>query len=106
MEHINNIRKSGIDPSDVDAGQYTSVAPHVNKFALALGDVLDIVDQWQRKGRIGYCLPVLRDDLLERLEALADERRRDGCTMCHGTGAISDGYDDWDCKHCEPLAGK
>lgn len=31
MEHINDIRKSGIDPSDIDADQYTSATPHINK---------------------------------------------------------------------------
>lgn len=70
----------------------------------ALDEVLDIVDEWQREGRTGFCLPVLRGKLLAGLEVLADERRRDRCSWCDGTGKISDGYEDMNCTHCEPLA--
>lgn len=39
-------------------------------------DVLNIVREWQRKGRSGHCLPVLSGDLLERLENAAKESER------------------------------
>ena len=65
----------------------------------ALNAVLDEVSEWQLKGRSGYCMPVLRGALLEALEALADERRRDECNICGGSGVV----DDFPCAHCPQL---
>jgi hypothetical protein len=67
----------------------------------ALDEVLDLVNDWQQDGRNGHCMPVLRGKILEGLEALADERRRDNCNWCHSSGEI----DDMQCVHCKPLAG-
>lgn len=47
-----------------------------------LNAVLDKVAKWQADGRTGFCLPVLDGELLEELEALTNERRRDTCTVC------------------------
>lgn len=65
----------------------------------ALGEVLDLVDKWQRDGRSGFCLPVIRDKTLEMLEILADERRRDNCDVCASIGMV----EDMPCSHCEPM---
>ena len=65
----------------------------------ALDDVLDIVNDWQLAGRTGYCLPVLEGTLLERLEILTDERRKDNCSICGGSGLV----DEFECSHCKPL---
>lgn len=70
----------------------------------ALGEVLDLVDEWQRNGRTGFCMPVLRDELLVSLEALADERRRDRCNIRNGTGELDDHGEKWPCAHCTPLS--
>lgn len=67
----------------------------------ALDDILDMIDDWQKDGRNGHCMPVIRGKLLEALEELADERRRDNCKWCHSSGYI----DDMPCTHCRPLAG-
>jgi hypothetical protein len=67
-----------------------------------LNDVIDLIEEWQNAGRTGFCLPVIRDDLLAALEELADERKRDKCTICNSTGKIE--YGD-SCMHCRPLAG-
>lgn len=68
-----------------------------------LNEILDLIDEWQNAGRNGFCLPVIRGDLLTSLENLADERRRDKCTICNSTGKIE--YD-YTCQHCRPLADK
>lgn len=71
----------------------------------ALDDILDLIDQWQRDGRNGHCRPVIiYGKQLEALEELADERRRDNCKQCDGTGASNDGLDTH-CQNCKPLAG-
>jgi hypothetical protein len=41
----------------------------------ALDSILDLVGGWQAAGRNGFCLPVIRGDLLTSLEALADSRK-------------------------------
>ena len=64
-------------------------------------EILDLIDEWQNDGRTGFCLPVIRGDLLASLEHLADERRRDKCTICNSTGKIE--YGD-SCQHCKPMA--
>jgi hypothetical protein len=68
----------------------------------AFNAILDQVEEWQMKGRTGFCLPVIRGDLLTKLEELVDERRRDKCTFCYGTGFIQDYEDKWKCTHCMP----
>ena len=67
------------------------------------GYVMAEVRKWQEEGRLGFCLPVLRGELLDRLERLSDEWTREHCTCCDGTGKCTDGYDKWDCAACEPL---
>lgn len=69
----------------------------------ALNAVLDKVAEWQERGRSGYCLPVLDGALLEGLEAMTNERRRDLCTVCGGSGEIEDYENHWPCRHCEPI---
>ena len=44
-----------------------------------LNEVLDLVDKWQIDGRTGFCLPVIRGELLEKLEKLSDDRRMNSC---------------------------
>lgn len=66
------------------------------------GYVMAEVRKWQEAGRSGYNMPVLRGELLERLEKLADNWTREHCTCCDGTGKCTDGYDKWDCVACEP----
>lgn len=68
-----------------------------------LNAVLDEVSQWQADGRDKTAPPALRDALLDALEELADERRRDNCDVCNGNGVVNDGYEDWTCQHCLPL---
>jgi len=72
-----------------------------NQEKAALNEVLDLIDEWQNAGRTGFCLPVIRGGLLSSLEELADDRRRDKCTICNSTGKIE--YGD-SCCHCRPLA--
>jgi hypothetical protein len=62
---------------------------HLDGLAQCLRDAADAVD---------------RSVCAEQLEVLADERRRDRCSWCDGTGKISDGYEDMNCPHCSPLA--
>ena len=66
--------------------------------------VLAVVRKWQEEGRSGFSLPVLKGESLNRLEAVSDAWVRDKCSWCHGTGKLGDGYDEWDCAHCEPLS--
>ena len=73
----------------------------IREHKAALDDILDLIYDWQIDGRVGYCLPVIRGKQLEALEVLADERRRDNCKRCDGTGVI----DEMPCTHCKPLAG-
>ena len=68
---------------------------------VALDSVLDLVADWQEKGRTGYCLPVIRGELLAIMEGLVNERRRGNCTVCYGTGKITGHEDSWECQHCK-----
>ena len=69
-------------------------------FAL-FNQVLDLAQDWQDKGRVGYCMPVIRADLLEALEEAVDDRRIERCTWCDGSRKI----DAMECSHCKPLQG-
>ena len=64
--------------------------------------VMATVRKWQEEGRSGFSLPVLRGELLDRLEKVTDEWWREKCACCDGTGRCTDGYDKWDCAACEP----
>lgn len=66
----------------------------------ALDAVLDLIEQWQRDGRNGHCLPVIRGGLLEKLEMLTDERRTENCAMCGGNGYLQEYDYKWDCFVC------
>jgi hypothetical protein len=61
--------------------------------------VLGEVRKWQAGGRFGYSLPVIRGELLERLEKLSDKVTRDKCTRCSGKGE----HENMRCVACEPL---
>lgn len=63
--------------------------------------VVDLVRQWQIDGRNGYCLPVIRDDLLTSLEEIANDRASDNCNMCNGNKVIDIGTEKWPCRHCQ-----
>lgn len=68
----------------------------------ALDDILDLICDWQKDGRNVIRLPVLNWRQIKSLEVLADERRRDNCKRCDGTGVMND---EMPCTHCKPLAG-
>lgn len=72
-----------------------------NPSSRMLDVVLDIVNEWQLAGRSGYCFPGLGWAILDRLEILADGRRRDNCSICGGSGLV----DEVECSHCKPLYG-
>lgn len=38
--------------------------------------VLDLVSNWQRDGRNGHCLPVIRGELLELIERYIEKRKK------------------------------
>ena len=68
--------------------------PDYNPYAGLVEEVLDLIRDWQIEGRNGHCLPVIRGRLLEGLEEAANDRAQDNCTICNGTGKVSDGYED------------
>lgn len=57
------------------------------------GCVIAEVRKWQEEGRLGFCLPVLRGELLDRLEKLADNWTRGGNMDQEPTAATSDSND-------------
>lgn len=58
------------DEVEIEAMKY---AERCNELENALNGVLIEVKRWQESGRNGFCMPVLRGELLSNLEKLANE---------------------------------
>lgn len=72
-----------------NAAQAAQIA-ELQKEVVLFNRVLDLVDQWQKDGRVGFCLPVIRFELLGKLETAVDKRRRANCETCSGIGHIDE----------------
>ena len=64
-------------------------------------NIAALVREWQEEGRNGYCLPVLRNELLQELEVFTDKFTRHRCSWCHSRGMFDNGDR---CPHCKLLA--
>lgn len=64
-------------------------------------EVISLVREWQLNGHQGICLPVLRNNLLDELCGIANDKASDSCNICHGLKTVSDGYEDYRCVHCQ-----
>jgi len=65
---------------------------------------LEAADCGKKEGLMGM-YPMAAQGLAEELRMMrekSDSDRRDRCSICHGTGKVSDGYEDFQCQHCKP----
>lgn len=65
---------------------------------------LNAADEGKKEGLCGL-YPMAAQVLAAELRMMrenSDTDRRDRCSICHGTGKVSDGYEDFTCPHCEP----
>lgn len=75
------------------AATIPALETRIAELLAALDAVLELIEQWQRDGRNGHCLPVIRGELLEELERVADKRR-----TCAGADRLLRG--EYICKRC------
>jgi len=67
-------------------------------------DALSVADTGRDEGLMGM-YPMAAQILADEVRLLRDRidhERRDNCSICNGTGKVSDGYEYRTCQHCKP----
>jgi tRNA(Ile2) C34 agmatinyltransferase TiaS len=61
--------------------------------------------RWE-SSRMGAVSRSVLLSVISRLDAIYEEidKTKENCSMCKGTGKISDGHEDFDCQHCKTLS--
>lgn len=69
---------------------------------LNMAEELRSVLRWEAR-RMGCVSVGVMNQVIARLDACYAEqdKRRENCSICNGSGRVSDGYEESPCRHCE-----